>query len=200
MISSPIHDAAVALSASRGEVFCSGVILTPKVVLTAAHCVWRNGIVKTPFAVVSGKDVRFGGTYARVQSAVVHPAYEGFFGGPDVAVLVLAEPVASSSVGLELSEVDIRPGDDIAFIGFGETGDNPLGLRHTGTASITRVDGQFFSYEPSTCFGDSGGPIIVATPSGPQIVGVVSSANLLCREASATRIAGITEWIHRTAN
>ncbi len=200
LVSNRVRVATVALSASRGEVFCSGVVLTPKVVLTAAHCIWHNGVVKKPFAVVSGKDVRFGGTYARVQTAVVHPDYDGFFGGPDIAVLGLAEAIASSSVSLELSRTEIRPGDDIAFVGFGETGDNPLGLRHAGTATVTRTDGLFFSYEPATCFGDSGGPIIVASPSGPQVAGIVSSASLLCREASATQTAQIAEWVHQTAD
>jgi hypothetical protein len=84
----------------EGATLCSGSIIAPNAVLTAAHCVF-DGAQRRPasaFAVIAGiVDGRLGADWTRIQSrqvasVAVHPEYDTTRRGYDVAVLTVSTP------------------------------------------------------------------------------------------------------------
>jgi V8-like Glu-specific endopeptidase len=184
----------VALMTAPGEVFCSGSLVSPLVVLTAAHCVLTGGTLDVPFAVYSGSNAAIGGQYARVLKALAHPDYEPFDGNADVALLRLASAVEGSSP-IPLAEEPASPGAEMRFVGFGSSDAGPLAYRHVGTAEVTSAEDDRFSYEPGTCPGDSGAPVLEETMDGDRLVGVVSSGDFLCSRGTAASVPVYAAWI-----
>ena len=71
----------------NGTDYCTGVLVSEKVVLGAAHCIWGTSYtIKAPFA--PGAPTR-----RVVSSKVVTRDYANDVGAPDVGVLVLDQPI-----------------------------------------------------------------------------------------------------------
>lgn len=181
-----------ALLEALGRVYCSGSLVSARVVLTAAHCVLDDGVVRPPFAVYFGTDARSGGRYVRVHSALVHPSYEPRARGADLALLRLAEDVELPVLTLHWGAPAVQ--QDVAFSGFGESDEGSVGYRHDQTSSIVAVGETTFSYSPASCDGDSGGPVLAGSGAGWSVLGVASTARL-CSVAEATPVVLHRAWL-----
>lgn len=159
---------------------CSGAVLTPNRILTAAHCF---DISTTGFVRVGDESTAISGVHipAEYDRSIPISAF-------DVAVIDLATPLQNSAaLPLFVSE-SVSEGDTVNIAGFGvnENGDSVAdGLAYQnslrkGVMTIADVDGEegvffadFDSTHQSVCSGDSGGPVIdVNRDSIPGIVGV----------------------------
>ena len=69
---------------------CTGVLIDPRVVLTAAHCVEGNTSPSDVRAAVGRHDVTRNGQVKQVASIHVHPQYTG---ANDIAILKLASAI-----------------------------------------------------------------------------------------------------------
>jgi uncharacterized protein (TIGR03382 family) len=180
---------AVAVLGATGT--CTGTLIAPDVVLTAGHCVETN-----PTRVIANT-VNFnapGGASAGVQRATAYPGWETSY---DVAVLVLAKPIAGVTprkLGTACTfEQGFAAGTQVHLVGFGSTdlGGTDANTRlNEVTAPVTDPDctagagcvaaiapgGEFVAggSGKDTCLGDSGGPVYLDTPRGPVVVGAVS--------------------------
>lgn len=187
----------------RGRFICSGSVIAPTRVLTAAHCVTGPA---SRLAVIAGRTAigSPGGEVIGVTGASVHPENDGAKLRDDVAVLALAYPTSSPRIVLASPEEDAATtalGAPLTVAGFGRR--NPFGFGKPRSGRLyaatlfsrpgcRKYRGVFFASEMicanggrfarmfgvslmrSACPGDSGGPLIAMTAAGPRLVGVVS--------------------------
>lgn len=177
----PELEAVVGLLAD-GELFCSGTLIAPRVVLTAAHCVDRY--VSDEITVI---DVFFGaridqpGPVVTAERLLRHPDWRFDDLPNDIGLVALAEnapvdPLPASTIALTTDLV----GTDLTLVGFGLTGpdSSDSGVRRAGIAGVTGIDDQRIATNSgpdgaSTCAGDSGGPSLL----DGQVIGVHSRSS-----------------------
>ncbi|WP_199439061.1 serine protease [Umezawaea beigongshangensis] len=217
------HPWTVALTTPSGQLFCGGALVAPDRVVTAAHCTRERTPVGTaearPLArmrvVVGRTDLRGdSGESVPVSAVRVHPGFREAISGDDVAVLVLARPVAARPVPLveEGDTASYAPGTPASVLGWGRTAEgtppSPV-LREVvvpvlgddecrAEISSYRADGMTCAGYPEggrdACEGDSGGPLVV----GGRLAGVVSWGTGCARAGEPgvyTRLASYRRWL-----
>jgi hypothetical protein len=166
---------------------CTGTLIAPKVVLTAAHCV--------PAPLTGNLEVFFGATIegpgARVPviDAQLHPTFDPISFDHDIALLLLAETSSVTPVPLRASPIDDSAvGLLTRVVGFGVSAPDAVesfGVKRQGTTTLvgylatTWVDNAAPS---STCLGDSGGPAFLAFEGSEQLAGIASRGDASCSQ------------------
>jgi V8-like Glu-specific endopeptidase len=178
---------------------CSGVLVSPRVFLTAGHC--TNHALAAGDAYVVFGDALEPGSWTPIHgTAVTDPAFGHDSSDPhDLGVIVLDRnaPVAPATLPTA-GAADGLAKDAVALssVGYGYSdrlGKGFLydGLRHAAampvaseTATLLRISSQTGA---QLCFGDSGGPQYL--PGSSTVVSVTSGGNPVCKgNATATRL------------
>lgn len=159
---------------------CTGTLVAPRVVITAAHCVGDAPV--NALEVFFGPDITGPGTRIAVSGGRAHPDYDPVTHANDVAALILARdaPVAPIPLASAVPDLTNMP---VLLVGYGITAGSAtdVGLARAGTARVMEVTAAELRMVPDpamSCRGDSGGPVL----SGGQIVGVTSYGDPACTQ------------------
>jgi secreted trypsin-like serine protease len=160
---------------------CTGTVIAPQAVLTAAHCFLGGPSGVAIVTSVNGTRTRIAG-----RSVAIHPGFTATSGGfyiNDAAIIRFANPLPAPSAPVLLSR-SASEGESAVVAGYGQTSPNApttddLYAGGAVVRSVTdyhvRID--FESNESHPCRGDSGGALFVKNGGRLAIVGVVSQSD-----------------------
>ncbi len=166
----------IRVTKSGGPTTCSGVLLSPKVVLTAAHCV--DGFLSAD--VTTASDLSSGAAYTSVQKGELHPGYRGNLpgGSVDIGLFILTQPIPGPLAYPQLGFVD----EDRNFERIGYGGRSGQNSRTWVTSTFELWFGNYIKARDELgVLGDSGGPVYQRQNGKLMLVGVHTGRSISSR-------------------
>lgn len=162
--------------------FCTGVLIAPDLVLTAAHCLVssKTGKRVAPDELVFRAALSDGHSVAERQGlrAVVHPDYQHDDDDglrqlrSDIGVLQLAQPIPASEAPPFTVGRPVREGDQVSVLSYARGRTEALGWQR---ACDVRGRGRgVLLMSCDTDFGSSGAPVFSMESGTPRLVSLIS--------------------------
>jgi hypothetical protein len=203
---------------------CTGTLIAPELVLTAAHCLTPSLLgassqeqVTANTQVVFDSDDLFSGGGRAVRAAETYP-HPGFsinnLGDNDIGLIRLAQPVTDREpTPINRFHDDAPVGMSVTMVGYGvsQVGGNSAGRLYvlpekkaTSCSSYGAADANLLCYSQTDgsgkCEGDSGGPSYATIDGIQRVVGVTSFGDQNCAQFGAdTRVDAELDFLYSVA-
>nr|XP_045595131.1 uncharacterized protein LOC123756133 [Procambarus clarkii] len=202
-------------------VMCSGTLIMPSWVITAAHC-YRNGYRDTDVTLGEHDlDVEEPGSVVlKINKVIPHPKFDSFTMEHDIALVELKSPVTFSDRIMPICLAQSQDFGDFGTAIASGWGHNSYGgsspqVLHKVTLDIISnkacddlygglydiFDTMMCTYTENkdACQGDSGGPLVVQAPDGQWVLAGITSFGYRCAHKDSpgifTRISKYHDWI-----
>lgn len=182
---------------ASGSACCSGTLIAPNVILTAAHCVPCNAT--EIFVGALARSPSTGRIYS-VQQVIPHESYNfPTAHANDLALVVLTESLPQELVRELATTQEFNAATTYTVVGFGRTDLGNSGIKLEATVARSAVYTKEFTaggFGFDTCNGDSGGPAYLAMPNGRfHLAGVTSRGGDCGTGGIYVRVDAYRSWI-----
>lgn len=167
----------------EGAGFCTGALIAPDLVLTAAHCMYykRTGAQIPPEKIhfLAGWRKGRAAAHRKASRVVIHKDYDYADASKlnrvaaDIAIVELEQPIRASVVTPFLRYERPRPGDKVTVVSYAQERAEVPSLQEPCHMLGRQSDVLVLSCEVN--YGASGAPIFVMSQEGPRIASVVSA-------------------------
>lgn len=178
----------------RGGGLCTGEVIAPRAVMTAAHCVHPDEVgTDVNFVIYNGPELNKAlfSDFIRASEGIPHPDFDpqNVGSGNDIGLLIFDKDIVDKKTGkpYDLLPWNRKPlaeslvNQPVRFVGYGVTSGDPQaddsGIKRETTSTLTYFDDLLLAFddkEHNTCSGDSGGPAFMNLDGKETIVGVTS--------------------------
>jgi hypothetical protein len=172
---------------------CTGTVISPTAILTAAHCLDPATHPNYTFGIFVGADGTklVLGQLLPVSGTYIHPGYNAANSDNDVGIVTLVAPLGITPLPVNRAPLDLNViGASARIIGYGRNDyaqPGSAGPRRQATTTVASIGQQTLVVGDNTnrtCLGDSGAPALVMIGGVETIVGEDSHGLFGCTAPS----------------